>query len=204
MVQNLRPSKNVYFVKTLRNNVELFEMIQNGNCILVTGYHIAMYTQKEESEQHFPYLIHLLHGMIDWCIDKNIINNPEVIEDFRTLVRRKSLLPLTYKIEEYLSNKREQHVCIKEVVLQHQTLTQDFYQFLIRHSFRGYITTTYDTFIEEAYQAKEQHELPRFYIHSVQDAMVACHTKQPFILKLYGDVENVGSIGLSRQVASGD
>jgi hypothetical protein len=167
------------------------------------GPNLFDFAQEKSHLYSSSYLMRILGGMVEWYIAKGIIKQSELIKDLKSLVNKKALIPLAYKVEEYFPDRSERFLCLREVVLQNQAQTRDIYQFLNQYPFRGYIATTYDIYVEEAYLAKWRSKLTRFYKTSIESAITACYSKQPFILKLYGDIENQDSITLSRQAAKG-
>lgn len=68
--------------------------------------------------------------------------------------------------------------------------------------FRAYISTGYDTFIEDEYQAiKTPSKLTKYYRSSINEAIEAYRRKECFILKLHGDTENPDPIILSKRAS---
>jgi hypothetical protein len=139
--------------------------------------------------------------MVEWCIFKGIINQPDIIEDFRRLVHRNLLIQLGYKIEEYLSDQSQKQQCLKDVLLQCAVQTKEIHQLLIKIPFCGFITTTYDTLIEDTYSATWHQQLAKFYKATMHGAIEAHRNKKPFILKLYGDIDAPDTISLGHQVS---
>ena len=201
MLQHLRTVDNRNIYKDFSSDQELLSMIHNGNCILVVGPNLSINNNKESLAGNSSYLATLLKGMVEWCIDKGIINQPNIIEDFRRLVHRKSLIQLGYKIEEYLSDQSLKQQCLKDVLLRNQIQTGRIHQCLTQIPFCGYITTTYDTCIEDAYSAIWQERLAKFYKATIQGAIETHQNKQPFVLKLYGDIAEPHSISLGHQIS---
>ena len=174
----------------------------NENYILILGSNIP-----QNDDQTSSPLLSLLEDMVSWCIREKIIKGYDAIESFWEQYGKKSLLSdkliqLGYTLEENLSEKPQQQACLK-AVLERATPAGEFYQLLGRTSFRGYISTTYDTFIETAYIERTQKPLPKFYASSIEGAVEACRNGQPFILKLYGDIDEPNSIVLCPRFIKG-
>src|SRR5437763_350393 len=128
MLQHLRTVDNRNIYKDFSSDQELLSTIHNGNCILVVGPKLSINDNKESLAGNSSYLATLLKEMVEWCIGKGIINQPNIIEDFRRLVHRKSLIQLGYKIEEYLSDQSLKQQCLKDVLLRNQIQTGRIHQ----------------------------------------------------------------------------
>src|SRR5206468_1749875 len=107
-------------------------------------------------------------------------------------------------IEEYVSNKLQQQQCLKEVLLCDQAEVSDIHRLIAGIPFRAYLTTNYDTFIEAAFSEKKGYALEKFYRSSMQDAIKTYENKQPFILKLHGDIDHPNSINLGDRTFKGN
>src|SRR5205814_2019175 len=58
----------------------------------------------------------LLEGMVEWCIQKKVIQELDVIHDLRTLLHDGALVPLAYRIEEYLATRKLKGQCLRAVL----------------------------------------------------------------------------------------
>jgi SIR2-like domain len=181
---------------------DLFAKEDGKEYVLIAGPGIAEWPCIENDQYASCYLARLLDGMIKWCVQENIIDQSDTIEDFHRLLQGKSLVHVGYKIEEYLVDRPQLRQCLQEV-LHHQTRLWEMHRCLARLPFRGYITTTYDTFIETAYSQIKQSRLSKFYTSSIHDAIEAYRNDFPFILKLYGDIDNPDSLILARRLTNG-
>ncbi len=201
MIQRLRTvdDRNIY--KIFSSDQELLNTIHNGNCILVAGPNLSLKSNKESFSGNSSYTATLLAGMVEWCISQGIITQPDIIEDFRRSVLSKSLIQTAYKIEEYLSDQSLKQQCLKDVLPRNHVQAGRIHQLLTQIPFHGYITTTYDTCIEDIYSAIWQERLAKFYKATIQGAVEAHQNKQPFILKLYGDIDDPHSISIGHQVS---
>ena len=56
--------------------------------------------------------------------------------------------------------------------------------------FRAFLTTNYDTLLEDAYTHVAGRSLPKYYETSLDSVMQAFRDRQPFILKLHGDIQS--------------
>ena len=173
--------------------------------ILVVGPHLAMQPHVEDDENNSStsfYLRRLLKEMVEWCIQKGIINQPDTIEKFRQLPYRESLAHAGNELQEYLVEGQQLQHCLAEVLGSTSQLTQ-VHQGLAHLPFRGYISTTYDTFIETMYEQIHQRKLPKFYTSSMYAAIKACQDEKQFMLKLYGDIDDPASIVFGHRLNKG-
>lgn len=175
---------------------KLLSVASNRACLLVVGPHLAMQSHSKEgncNSDTSSYLRSLVKDMVEWCIQQSIIDQPDTIETFRQLPYRESLAHAGNMLEEYLIEKQQLQLCLAEV-LQRTSQVSQVHQKLAHLPFRGYISTTYDTFIETTYEQVRQRELPKFYAPSIGDAIHAYQHEKQFILKLYGDIADPASI----------
>ncbi len=158
--------------------------IEHTNYILVTGPGISIqpHLEKDDSDQKSSYWNRFLTGVTAWCLQNYGIEQRNIKEEF---------LPLF--IEEYLVEKSEQQRCLRDV-LPHVTQSTDFHLLLASMPCRGYISTTYDTLLETAYERVNYRPLPKFYASSIQDAVETYQRGRPFILKPYGDIDDPVSL----------
>jgi SIR2-like domain len=174
------------------------------NYLLVVGPNI---TQSVIARDHQPghidtYLGWLLDRMVTWCIQEHVVQQQDTINDLRALLENEALIPAAYRIEEYLATKQEKQQCLRAILHPHNQVRAIHY-FLTRISFRGFITTSYDTGIETAYEEIQHSQLRKFYKPSLSEAIHASRKKQPFILKLYGDLNSTDSIHLGHRLLTG-
>ncbi len=173
---------------------KLLSAASNRASILVVGPHLAMPSGiKEGNSDTSSYLRSLVKGMVEWCVQRSIIDQPDTIETFRQLPYRDSLAHAGNMLEEYLIEKQQLQLCLTEVLWGTSQVSQ-VHQKLAHLPFRGYISTTYDIFIETTYEQLHQRELPKFYASSIGDAIHAYQHEEQFILKLYGDIADSASI----------
>jgi hypothetical protein len=137
-----------------------------------------------------------------WCTQNKVIQDQDIIHDLHILLHNGALIPLAYRIEEYLAVAQLKEQCLRAVLNPYVQVEAIHYQ-LTRFPFRGYITTSYDTCIETAYRETLQGQLGKFYQSSLARAVDACRKKQPFILKLYGDLAEPDSIKLGHRLLTG-
>ncbi len=181
---------------------ELHSAIHSEECILVSGFGLSALAYTEDGRHPPSSQKNLLERMVEWCVKEGVINQCDTIENLYKLIRQNAVSLVCYQIEEYLAEKEQQQRCLKEVLLHNEAQITELHRHLVQLPFQGYITTNYDTFIEAAYFEVIGCKLPKFYITSIQGAIEAYQNKQPFILKLHGDIDEPYSILLNHQNSS--
>lgn len=167
----------------------LFQSLEHTNYILVTGPGISIQPslEKGDGSEKSSYWSGFLKDLASWCSQNYGIKQQNIKEEL-----------LHFFVEEYLVEKSEQQRCLREILLLDTQLT-DLHRLLAHVPFRGYISTTYDTLLEIAYEQVQHRQLSKFYPSSVQGVIEACQQGQPFILKLYGDIDEPGSLAINHR-----
>lgn len=168
------------------------------NTILIVGPDLL----KWETSPDQGYMERLLKGMVEWLTQKEIIQDRDIVHELHTLLHNGALVPLAYTIEEYLATTQSKKRCLKTVLFPDNQVKKIHCE-LIRIPHRGYITTTYDTSIESAYAQNWHSKLRKFYLPSLAQVTETSQKKQPFILKLYGDLDEPDSIRLGHRLLTG-
>src|SRR2546428_3063880 len=186
----------------LSSHKEMLGAIYRRKCLLIVGSSLLAHAYPKERRQYPTNLRSFLEEVVGWCIRKKVIDQYDSINDFQTLLNRVTLDQVVYKLEEYLVEKLQLQQCLREV-LHNQAQIKELHRLLVQIPFRGYLTTTYDTFIEDAYLEVKQSKLNKFYWPSIRGAIEACQNKEPFILKLYGDIDDPCSLSFGQRVTKG-
>ena len=167
---------------------ELAKVIRFQRCILLIGLGLAVSSDADE-ESPQKHLKEFLRRMIRWCMDNQVLPPGEVSDDFQNMLKNGELAKAERKMQEYVTDPQQRRQCINDVLNQNQLQIQHIYELFARMSFRAYLTTSYDEFLETAYKGvKEFPELEKFYTASIEDAILTYRAKQPLILKLHGDI----------------
>ncbi len=170
--------------------------------ILVVGPDLLKWEEAHSHGHRHTYLGWLLEEIVSWCVQKDVIQQQDIIDELRTLLSNGALVPAGYKIEEYLAAQQQKQECLRAVLHSHNQVKEIHYH-LARIPFRGFITTSYDTCIETAYTEIQHNQLHKFCKTSLSKTVEACRNKQPFILKLYGDLDDPDSIKLGHRLLTG-
>lgn len=167
---------------------ELSKTIRRRCCALIIGLELA------EVDEELPQrdLKELLKRMVKWCVENRLIIQKEVEDDFKNRLAKEKLEPselekVERKIkEEYFTDADQRRQCMIEVLQQNPADTRYIYRLLARMSFRAYLTTGYDKFLETASEEVET-PLLKYDEASIQDALVAYQMEERFLLKLHSD-----------------
>jgi hypothetical protein len=182
---------------------ELLHTTKSEDAILVTGPGLLPpHSPLHKEDVSCSYWETLFHAMIAWYIHHHTLQVSSIKEEFYQLSQKDIWFSLSCQIEEYFAEKRELQRCLKTLFSYEEQHIQ-FYSQLARIPFRGYISTTYDTLLEVAYQREHGKPLAKFYASSLQDALETSNNAQPFIFKPYGDIDDPSSIILRQRFARG-
>lgn len=172
------------------------------NCILVVGPDLVRREAAPVQGYTYTYLERLLEGMVEWCTQKKVIQEQNIVHDLHTLLHNGAFVPLGYRIEEYLATTQLKEQCLRTALYSHNQVRK-IHCDLVRIPHRTYITTTYDTCIESAYAQVWHSKLSKFYLSSLAQVVESSQKKQPFILKLYGDLDEPNSIRIGHRLLTG-
>jgi len=166
----------------------LAKTIRRQHCALLIGLGLAF---PENIDEKLPqrHLKELLSRMVKWCEDEKLIAQEDIKKDFKKMLADGELEKAERKIQEYLIDADKRRQCMSTVLLQSQAEVRYIYRLLAQMSFNAYLSTGYDEFLETAYKDIEKFPpLSKYYKDSIDDALGAYQTEEPFILKLHGDV----------------
>lgn len=169
---------------------EIGAAIRSGNCVLLAGLGFSLLTCATENQLPQIYLRNLLERMLEWCNAKQLTALQGSSSKLKELGNQSSLYLVARQIEEQLVALSDKRTCLKEALLQDRIALKQIYDLLAQIPFRAYISTSYDTFIEDEYQRiKGPSKLTKFYRPSIDKAIEAYKKREPFILKLHGDID---------------
>jgi hypothetical protein len=122
--------------------------------------------------------------MFRWCVKEGLIGDG-MKNDFEILLRQGELYKVGFKLEEFLPEETTKQKCLAEVLL--QTKVNAICQLIAQIPFHAYITTNYDTVIEDVC-VQIGKPLFKFYKKSLLNDIRLLLRQKPFILKLHGDI----------------
>ena len=185
-------------VDDVRALSELASIIERNDLILFAGAGLSAQAATKDG-QHPPLWRELMHRMIDWCERERLID-ARYVKELRELVEV-DLLDAGQELEDAINSASRSALqrCLNDVLLCNLAETSIAHRLLTRISFRGFLTTNYDDFIESAYIRTQRRSLPRFYEDTYEGVLEAWRSRQPFILKIHGDVSHPQSIVLGRR-----
>jgi hypothetical protein len=173
------------------------------DCILLTGCGLLIHARTGGDKSPPTYWDEMLGKMVDWCElripigDEKSVEDREKLKSIRNLVANKNVEEAEKAIEKHLSDEVRLQQCLRNVLLYDQAKVSKIYNLIVTIPFRAYLTTSYDTFIEDAYLLVHGHRINTFTETSIQVAIEEYRDKRPFILKLHGDINNPASINLT-------
>ena len=84
------------------------------------------------------YMERLLKRIVEWCIQEKIIQDQDIIQDLQTSLQNGALVPLAFRIEEYLATKQLKEQCL-HAVLSSDNQVRKIHRDLVRVPHRGYM-----------------------------------------------------------------
>jgi hypothetical protein len=186
-------------VDDVRVGSELRSIIERNDLILFVGAGLSAQAATDDG-QHPPLWQELMKKMIEWCEGERIID-AGYAQQIRELVDADLLLDAGQELEDAIkpSSPSALQRCLNEVLLCNRAETSMAHRLVTRIPFRGFLTTNYDDFIESAYVRTQRRTLPKFYEDTYEGVLEAWRSRQPFILKIHGDVTHPSSIVLGRR-----
>jgi hypothetical protein len=177
---------------------ELCSIIERNDLILFAGAGLSAQAVTQD-KQHPPLWRELMIRMIDWCEAERLIDS-RYAKEIRELVEI-DLLDAGQELEDAInaSSPSALQRCLNELLLCNLAETSIAHRLITRIPFRGFLTTNYDDFIESAYIRTQHRTLPKFYEDTHEGVLEAWRSRQPFILKIHGDVTHPQSIVLGRR-----
>lgn len=167
---------------------ELAKAIRLQKSVVLMGLGVALFDDSDEKRPQ-KHLKELLRRMIQWCIEKNLIPQNEIANDFQRMLTDGELEKVERKLQEYFTEPRQRERCINDVIEQNKQQVQFIYQLLSQMSFCAYITTSYDEILETTYrEVKDFPDLLKYYKSFIDEAVISYKMGDVFILKLHGDV----------------
>src|SRR5262249_18011149 len=120
-------------------------------------------------------------------VTEGIINGKEIKDDFENLFKQGELYKIGLKLEEFLINETVKRDCLRNALAINYFEMSEIPHLLAQIPFHAYITTNYDTFIEDA-RMDIGKPLPKFYKNSLIKDIKVLLKQKPFILKPHGDI----------------
>lgn len=172
--------------------------------MLMAGYGLASLVHIEKrthpafrsSPQRPPQtFIEILEDMADWCYKDNRIKDEAERTTFKALIEKSAFSEAGSMLEAWQPNTAKRRKYLLQALLCDQLtlpiIEIPAHDLITQIPFSGYISTTYDVFIERAFLQKMT--LNRFdYRHvGTENKNLYKQSPFPFILKLHGDVGDV-------------
>ncbi len=173
------------------------------DCILITGCGLLLHARTDGDKSPPTTWNKILGEMVDWCElripigDVKGVEDREKLKNIRHLVATQCFVEAELAIDRYLADKIRLQQCLRSVLLHDKAKISQLHRLIVTLPFRAYLTTSYDTFIEDAYLSVHGHRLNTFTEASIHIALEEYREKRPFVLKLHGDVDNPASITLT-------
>ena len=172
----------------------LREAINSKTLIIFAGSGLSAQATTDDNK-HPPLWKGLLKGMVNWCHESGLIQI-EYSKEILELINKGYLIEAGQELEEILTEKSQLQQCLGEILLCNQANLSEAHKLIVQIPFSAYITTNYDEFIEGAFWAEKGTSLRTFYGRTLDSVFETYRKKEPFILKLHGDIKDPESIVL--------
>ena len=179
--------------KEQRQYLEELEHVifERKKCMLIMGYGLLSEVHEKGGKSRPPKnWEELLKELAAWCYRASYMASKDWLK-LDELFSQKALQDVGAIIEQCRVSKEQLKAEIQEMLLCYQAPVIDTHILVVKIPFRGFITTTYDTFIEDAFvRSKKPYHAP-FYTNNIEAALRYVKEsikKEPFILKLHGDI----------------
>lgn len=184
---------------------EISNAIRSGNCILLAGLGFSLLSLTGKKRTQFPQTHQeLLYRMHNWGLNEELTDQGKTkLDAFEKLIKHKPFVDVEeYIIAKYLVDDSKKKACLKALLEQNQTELNYIARLIAQISFRAYLTTGYDTFIEDQYGIVKGSATPlaRYDKTSLNRAIGDYQRNKPFILKLHADINNTELIIPSKRL----
>jgi hypothetical protein len=183
---------------------EISTAIRSGNCILLAGLGFSLLSLTRTKRIQFPQTHQeLLYRMHNWGISEELTDQGKTtLNSFERLLQQELFKDAEHIIAGYLADESKKQACLKAILEQNQTELNYIARLIAQISFRAYLTTGYDTFIEDQYSKVKgsANALARYDKTSINRAIADYQRNKPFILKLHDDINSSRPIVPSKRI----
>jgi hypothetical protein len=173
----------------------LREELSRGELLLFAGSGLSAQASTVDGK-HPPLWKGLLSGMVNWSLQKGVIDVDES-KQIDDLIQKGFLLEAGQELKERL--ELQMRDCLTESLFFGLAKAGEAHQLVVRIPFRGYLTTNYDEFIEGEFYADRKTSLLKLYEDTIEGLTNYYNSHTPFIVKLHGDINYPNSIVLGNR-----
>lgn len=172
--------------------VNLRRIIDSHSLILFAGSGLSSQAITVEGNRP-PQWEGLLRGMVEWCIDKNIICQNES-KDFYEAIGKGFFLEAAQELHDKIHEPPSLSKCLSDVLLCEKVMRSEAHQLIVNIPFRTFLTTNYDNLIENYYFTENRKALSIFHRLTVDGVMDQYRENKPFIFKLHGTINEPSTL----------
>ncbi len=171
---------------------DLLDAISQKRCIALVGSGVTSRCLSK-TRQPLPGWAGLLRGLTQWAAEEGALE-PKDVEDLMQLISLSDFLIVAQELREQLGDEAIA-TFVARTFDPDALIPSRIHELLSVIPFRGYITTNYDNLLERAYVNVRKRQLERILADS-QTSLENIRKRDPFFLKLHGDLEIPASIVL--------
>ncbi|WP_166487436.1 SIR2 family NAD-dependent protein deacylase [Geodermatophilus obscurus] len=167
--------------------------------ILFAGAGLSAQARNQDGQRP-PLWRPCIEQMLAWCETEGLIASSHG-DEIRELLALGFLPEAAQEIEDAVKpvSVGALQRCLAEVLLYDSAETSLAHRRAARAGFRAFITTNYDDLLETAYVRTQRKVLPKYYEDTLDNVLDSWRSRQPFILKMHGDVSRPGLLVLGNR-----
>jgi hypothetical protein len=171
---------------------DLLAAISEKRCIALVGSGITSRCLSK-TRQPLPGWAGLLRGLTEWAAEEGALD-AEDVRDLMQLISLSDFLIVAQELREQLGDAAIA-TFVAETFDPDALIPSRVHELLSVVPFRGYVTTNYDNLLERAHMNVRKRQLERI-LPDPQISLEGITRRDPFLLKLHGDLEKPASIVL--------
>jgi hypothetical protein len=170
----------------------LRKTLDNDGLVLFAGSGLSAQAETKDGRRP-PGWRGLLRGMARWALDENLLKNEDEQEIWK-LLEAGYFIDAGQELAECLQAQLRR--CVAAIILANEAETGRAHELVAKIKFSAYLTTNYDSFIENAFLRLHSVELPKFYARTILDVREAWRRQEQFVFKLHGDIQDPDTLVL--------
>jgi hypothetical protein len=172
---------------------DLVTALRERKCVALLGSGVTSRCLSK-SRAPLPGWAALLRSLVEWADRERIVNRGDV-EDLVELIESSKFLIVAQELREQIGDAGFSRF-MSETFDPDAIVPSPVHELLSVVPFRGFITTNYDNLLERAYINVKNRQLERLLLES-ETSFEKVVQREPFLLKLHGDIEVPSSIVLA-------
>lgn len=174
---------------------DLLLAVRERSCVALVGSGVTSRCLSK-SRAPLPGWADLLRRLVEWSSEQRLVNAND-LRDLNELIEASEFLMVAQELRERLGDDALSRF-VAEVFDPDAIVPSRIHELLSVIPFRGYMTTNYDNLLERAYTRVRKRQLERL-LPNTTTSLELLLERNPFLLKLHGDLEIPSSIILAHR-----